>query len=417
MKPAVSPRPEAAGEVLAASFVAGRLNCVDFLRGTVMVLMILDHVRDFFGDPNVDPTNLEQTTVGLFLTRWLTHFCAPIFLFLAGAGAYLARALGKARTSRGLARYLAGRGLFLVVLELTLVRWGWNFNFQYHFVLAQVIWVIGLSMITLAGLVALGIPARWIGALGATIVVGHNLFDLGSLAATPGQLGRWTWLWHVLLRPGGISLGADTTIQVAYPLLPWFGVMALGFGFGVVLLLPRRARARVTFLIGLVLFTGFVVLRWLNVYGEPAPWKTQDSALKTLLSFLNCQKYPPSLLYILMTLGPGLMALAAFDFWEGRLTHVPGPVWRGLVVLGRVPLFFYVLQWPVIHMMANVASVLSKQPINWFAWCFEYPVGYGYSLPVVYAVWALSLGILYFPSRWFAGLKQRNRDLWLLHYV
>ena len=160
-----------------------------------------------------------------------------------------------------------------------------------------------------------------------------------------------------------------------------------------------------------------MVLRWLNIYGDSGPWKAQDTAIKTILSFLNCQKYPPSLLFTLMTLGPGLMALAAFDFLEGRLTHAPGPVWRALVVLGRVPLFFYVLQWPVIHMMANFASVLSRQSINWSAWSFDYPPGYGYSLPVIYAAWTLTILILYFPCRWFAGLKQRNRDVWWLHYL
>ena len=417
MTTAVSPRVEGGAEAIPAPIAGGRLTCVDFLRGTVMVLMILDHARDFFGDPNLDPTNLAKTTVGIFLTRWVTHFCAPIFVFLAGAGAYLARALGKERTSRGLAHYLAARGLFLVFLELTLVRWGWNFNFHYHFVLLQVIWVIGLSMVVLAGLVALGVPSRWIAALGAMIVVGHNLFDLGSLAVTPGQLGRWNWLWHVCFRPGGISLGSNATIQVAYPLLPWFGVMALGFGFGEVLVLNRRARSRVTLLIGLALIVAFVVLRAINIYGDPAPWKTQDSVIKTVLSFLNCQKYPPSLLYFLMTLGPGLVALAACDFWEGHFMHAPGPVWRVLVVLGRVPLFFYVLQWPVIHMMANLASLFSGPSINWFTWCFDYPPGYGHSLPVVYLAWALSIAILYFPCRYFAGLKQRNRDVWWLHYL
>jgi uncharacterized membrane protein len=417
MKSAVSTRLEAAAEAIPAPLVGGRLTCVDFLRGTVMVLMILDHVREFLGDPTLDPTDVAKTTLGLFLTRWVTHFCAPVFVFLAGAGAYLARALGKSRTSRGLARYLAGRGLFLVFLELTVVRWGWNFNFHYHFVLVQVIWVIGLSMIALAGLVALGLPSRWVGALGAMIVAGHNLFDLGSFAVAPSQTGHWNWLWHVLLRPGGVSLGRDATIHVAYPLLPWFGVMALGFGFGEVLALERRVRSRVTFLAGLALLAGFVVLRAVNSYGDPAPWQTQDSTIKTVLSFLNCQKYPPSLLYVLMTLGPGLMALAACDFREVRLTHAPGPTWRGLVMLGRVPLFFYVVQWPVIHMMANLASLITGPPIDWFAWSFDYPRGYGYSLPVIYTAWALSIAILYLPCRHFAGLKQRNRDVWWLHYL
>ena len=237
MKSAVSPRPKGTQRLFPSPLVGGRLTCVDFLRGTVMVLMILDHTRDFFGNPNLDPTNLANTTVGLFLTRWVTHFCSRSLCFSLAPGPIWPRA-GKARTSGDLARYLAGRGLFLVVLELTLVRWGWNFNFHYHFILVQVIWVIGLSMITLAGLVA---------AVSVTVDRCPGCDDRGRpqsfRPAEPGgdagQLGRWSWLWHVLLRPGGIPLGPDATLHVAYSLLPWFGVMALGFGFGEVLLLER----------------------------------------------------------------------------------------------------------------------------------------------------------------------------------
>ncbi len=204
---------------------------------------------------------------------------------------------------------------------------------------------------------------------------------------------------------------------MAYSLIPWFGIMALGFGFGQVLLLERPTRIRVTFFTGLGSIAIFVVLRWLNAYGDPAPWKVESSPIKTVLSFVNCQKYPPSLLYVSMTLGPGLLALAAFDYWEGQRRHAPGPLWRAIVVLGRVPLFFYVLQWPVIHTMANVASAASGTPIDWFTWSFDYPPGYGHGLPVVYAVWVVTIAILYYPCRWYAGLKQRNRAVWWLHYL
>ncbi len=204
---AALPVPEAVVPAPPGSLTGGRLTCVDFLRGTVMVLMILDHAREFFGDPRLDLTDVANITAGLFLTRWVTHFCAPIFLFLAGVSAYMARALGKAPTARDLALYLLGRGLFLIVLELTFVRWGWNFNFHYRFVLTQVIWVIGLSMVSLAALVALGVSARWIGVLGVVLVATHNVFDLESFRTLPGQLGGWSWLWHLLLRPGGTALG------------------------------------------------------------------------------------------------------------------------------------------------------------------------------------------------------------------
>jgi uncharacterized membrane protein len=382
-----------------------------------MVLMVLDHTRDFFSDPALDPTELASTTMPLFLTRWVTHFCAPVFLFLAGAGAYLARALGKISTSRELAVYLATRGLFLVVMELTLVRWGWNFNFDYHFVMVQVIWVIGGSMLLLAALVSVGLSARSIGAIGLTVFLGHTLLDLKRFTVAPGSLGGWSWLWNVLLRPGAIPLGTHNEVMVAYPLLPWFGVMAAGFGFGAVLLFNRGERIRFTLTLGMALTLLFVVLRAVNVYGDPAPWKVQDSVGKTVMAFLNCEKYPPSLLYVLMTLGPGLVALSVFEATEDALARSTGPIRRALETLGRVPLFFYVLQWPVIHVLANLVSALSNRPLDWFVWPFDYPPGYGYGLPMIYAMWALVVALLYVPSRWYARYKQRHRDKVWLSYV
>jgi uncharacterized membrane protein len=394
--------------------VGGRLASVDLLRGIVMVLMVLDHTRDFFHDPRLDPTNLATTTVPLFLTRWVTHFCAPLFVFLAGSGAYLARALGKVPTSRGLAEYLATRGLFLVVVELTLVRWGWNFNFRYETVILTVIWVIGWSMVLLAGLVWLGLSSRWIGAIGVILILGHNLLDLEAfrgLADNPGNSSR---IVAMLLRPGTLYQEGSRVVRVAYPLLPWFAVMAAGFGFGEVLVSERTRRIRLTAALGLGMILLFAALRATNLYGDPTPWTHQDTAIKTVLSFINCLKYPPSLLFLLMTLGPGLVALAAFEVSEDYLARPTGPIRRALETLGRVPLFYFVLQWPVIHMLANLASTLSNQPINWFAWSFDYPPGYGYSLPVVYAMWAVVVAILYVASRWYAGLKRRHRDVaWL----
>jgi hypothetical protein len=199
----------------------------------------------------------------------------------------------------------------------------------------------------------------------------------------------------MLFRPGAITLGAGRTLHVAYPLLPWFGVMAAGFGFGELLLGERGRRIRVTAALGLAMIVLFLALRGSNVYGDPTPWKPQDTGPKTVLSFVNCQKYPPSLLFILMTIGPGLVALAAFEATEDSLVGSTGPVRRAIETLGRVPLFFYVLQWPVIHILTNLVSVLSDRRIDWFVWSFDYPPGSGYSLPVIYVMWALVVAILY----------------------
>jgi uncharacterized membrane protein len=399
------------------ALVAGRLASVDLLRGIVMVLMVLDHTRDFFGQPQLDPTDLARVTAPLFLTRWVTHFCAPIFVFLAGAGAYLARALGKVPTSRALAAYLATRGAFLIAMEWTLVRWGWHFNFRYQAVVLQVMWVIGLSMLLLASLLWLGFSTRRIGMIGVILILCHNLFDLEILSRIGGDPRSPNGLWVLLLRPGAIPLTSDHVLIVGYPLLPWFGVMAAGFGFGPVLLFDRGRRIRLTAItaIGMVLL--FLALRAGNVYGDPRPWTAGDAVLKTVLSFINCQKYPPSLLFVLMTLGPGLLALAAFEATEDYLTRSTGPMRRVLETLGRVPLFFYVLQWPVIHILTNLASWVSGQPIDWYSWSFDYPSGYGYSLPVVYAMWVVVVAILYVPSRWYAGLKKRHRDWAWLGYL
>jgi uncharacterized membrane protein len=410
-----APRPAADAAPLV--LVGGRLAAIDFLRGIVMVLMVLDHTREFIGDPNVDPTDLAKTTVPLFLTRWVTHFCAPIFVLLAGTGAYLARAVGKEPTPRALAGFLASRGLFLVALEFTLVRWGWNLNFNYHFILVQVIWAIGLSMLILAALVAIDVPSRWIGVLGVILIIGHNLLDLSRFSVNPGDLGRWSWLWSAFVRPGAIQPAANVTLLVAYPVLPWFGIMAVGFALGEVMIQHQQPRIRITAALGLALSLLLVVLRLANTYGDPTPWKAQETAVKTVLSFINCQKYPPSLLYVLMTIGPGLLALAAFDSFEGRRARPVGRVGRVLVTLGRVPLFYYLLQWPVTHMAANLAFAFTGQSVNWFVWPIDFPAGSSFSLPVVYAIWILVVAILYFPSSWFANLKRKHRDnVWLSYF-
>src|SRR5215210_7614762 len=283
------------GEPLAARV---RLDAVDAVRGIVMVIMALDHVRDFFHvyAKTFDPTDPSKTWTLLFFTRWATHFCAPTFVFLAGTGAFLSTRRGKTRPE--LARFLLTRGLWLVLLELTLVRFGWFFNFDYHVMIAQVIWAIGWSMVALAGLVFL--PTRAVAAVGLALILLHNLLD----GVSADSFGSFRWLWVVLHEQNVLALRPDVFVFVAYPLVPWVGVMALGYAFGSLLTLERERRRRLLLTIGGSAVVLFVVLRAANVYGDPTPWVSQArGAWFTLLSFLNTQKYPPSLLFLLMTLG------------------------------------------------------------------------------------------------------------------
>ena len=383
--------------------VRPRLTSVDQLRGLVMVIMVLDHTREFFHNYKIDPMNLSMTTVPLFFTRWATHFCAPVFVFLAGMGAFLSTARGgKSRTE--LAFFLVTRGLWLMVLELTLVKLGWMFALDYSSMLAQVIWVIGGSMILLAGLIFLPIPA--IAALGITIIATHNLFD-AVLVDYLKPLGPFA----SVLRPAELTIVEGRKLMVAYPLLPWLGVMATGYGFGPILLLESQRRRRVMLGLGGAMTLAFVVLRAVNGYGNPQPWSSRESPAFTLLSFLNCQKYPPSLLFLLMTLGPALLLLALFD-------RGPGVIGRRLMIFGRVPLFYYLLQWPLVHSMAIIVALASGEPIGWFFKDapFNPPAGYGHSLPIVYLMWGIAVLLLYFPCRWFADLKRRRRDVWLSYF-
>ena len=377
-----------------------RLDSVDLLRGLVMVLMALDHVRDFFTSERFDPTDLTQTNAALYFTRWITHFCAPTFVFLAGTGAFLAGSRGKSRDE--LARFLVTRGLWLVVLELTVVRFAWAFNLDYaHMLWVQVIWVLGVSMMVLAALIYLPLPV--IGAFGAAMIATHNLFD-GLKPEALGALGTlWTFL-HVQ-RPVTMPWGSD--LFVAYPLIPWIGVMAVGYAFGSLLLRPSAERRRALLRLGGALTAGFVVLRAINGYGDPRPWTAQSSGLFTVLSFLNTTKYPPSLLFLLMTLGPAIASLA----WFERLSGLVG---RFLIVFGRVPLFYYVLHLFLIHVAALAVGALAGfPPAAFFRSIFEMPKGWGYGLPVVYAVWVAVVLGLYPACRWFADLKARRREVWL----
>jgi uncharacterized membrane protein len=374
-----------------------RIESVDLLRGVAMVVMALDHVRNHLhrGAMAFDPTDLGRTTQALFLTRWLTHFCAPVFVFLAGTGAYLWGARG--RTKDDLARYLLTRGLWLVVLELTVVNWEWQMGVNYAFVNAQVIWALGWSMVALAALVRLPLPA--IGACGWWMILGHNLFD-GVKSESLGPFGP---LWTVLHVRAPIVWAPGHTLFIMYPLVPWIGVMAAGYAFGSWMANEHPKRSRRIIAVGLALMAVFAELRTYNFYGDPHAWARQHDGLFTALSFLNCEKYPPSLLFLLMTLGPALVLLGLTDRGLPALA-------RPLVVFGRVPLFYYVVHLALIDVVtvalaivrygSRVRQVMANGP----------PPDYGYSLPVVYAVWIGVVVALYPVCRWYAGVKASRRS-------
>ncbi|HKP64956.1 MAG TPA: heparan-alpha-glucosaminide N-acetyltransferase domain-containing protein [Polyangiales bacterium] len=373
-----------------------RLQSIDMLRGLVIVWMVLDHTRDFFTRVRFEPTDLAHTTPALFMTRFITHFCAPVFIMLAGTSAYLA----SARLSRPqLARFLLTRGLWLIVVEFTLVNFAWNFNFAYKLgLIMQVIWAIGASMCVLAGLVFLPLPL--IAALSLLLIGLHNLLDPIHASA----LGDWASLWRVLHEQGPITTGL-----VLYPLVPWIGVMAGGFALGPLFSLPAPQRRRALLAMGAAACLLFVVLRAPNLYGDPAPWSVQRDATFSLLSFLNVTKYPPSLLYLLVTLGPALLALAWFEGMQGRVVAL-------LATFGRVPLFAYVVHLTLVHALAGLfgfASGFGSAILrNLFVF---YPTGYGTGLAGVYTAYAIVLLLLYPACRWFAGVKRRHSAAWLAY--
>ncbi len=388
-----------------------RIASIDIIRGAVMVLMALDHVRVYSGLPGGGPTP------GIFFTRWVTHFCAPAFVFLAGTSAFL-----YGRTHRDLSRFLLTRGVWLIVLELTVIRIAWTFNFDFaHYMLAGVIWMLGWCMILMSLLVRLPIAA--VATLGLIIVAGHNLADshLEQLVPTLGN-SSLGWLWKILYLgffAGPIQVGPNgPTLVVLYSIIPWIGVMALGYAFGQVMTLDPARRNRLCLRLGLGAIALFLVLRGFNLYGDPRPWGAAppDSSwgprMPAWLAFLNTNKYPASLSFLLMTLGPILALIPLLETARGTLA-------RWLTVFGRVPFFFYVLHIPLIHLLAVVVSQVRLGSIS--PWLFANhpmgnpppPEGYTWSLGLLYTIWLLAVALLYFPCRWFADLKARRKDPWL----
>jgi len=378
-----------------------RLSSIDILRGLVMIVMALDHTRDFFAGGGFNPRDVTDTA--LFLTRWVTHFCAPTFIFLAGISAYLYGTQKRARghNIREVSRFLVTRGLWLVLIEFTLVRVGWSFDVHFNYFVAQVIFAIGVSMIALSAIVHL--PRGVIAAIGLAMIAGHNALD-GIKAE---QLGAVAPLWNLLHQPGLFDIAPGVKFFVLYPLIPWIGVMAAGYALGPVFMQERAARVRQLFMLGAAVTLGFFVLRATNLYGDPAPWTIQDSVLATVLSFINCEKYPPSLLYLAMTLGPALMLVAAFEW-------VRGPVANWVATFGRVPFFYYVVHIFLLHALAILFAWATIADIGWLfgPLAGHKPAAYGLSLAGVYAVWLGVVVALYPLCRWFAGIKRRRTGWW-----
>jgi len=380
-----------------------RIEAVDVVRGVIMILMALDHVRDFFGNSGLNPTDPATTTIPVFFTRWITHFCAPVFFLLTGTGAYLSL---RKQTKRELSRFLFTRGLWLIFLELTVTRClGWQFNFDYHVTMLIVLWALGWAMIVLSALVYL--PAFLVTTFGVVMIATHNLLD---------SIDSSNPLWSILHSPNVIVNHPGRVVRVIYVLIPWVGVTAAGYGLGQIFSWPSARRKAFLLPLGAGLSATFVVLRGINVYGDPLRWSTQKSAAFTALSFLNTTKYPPSLLYLLMTLGPALLFLWAID--------ARTPQWlRPALTVGKVPMFYYLLHIPLIHVLAIAVCYARYGQVHWM---FESPTlrqfpitpppGWGYSLPIVYLVWGVVVITLYPFCRWFADLKRRRSDAWLSYF-
>jgi len=377
-----------------------------------MILMALDHVRDFIHRNALageQPTILFMTTPPVFMTRWVTHFCAPVFMFAAGIGAYFY--LRNGRTRAQLSQFLVTRGIWLIVLELTVMRLAYNFNLgqSYPFLLL-ILWILGLCMMALAALVWL--PGRALASISVATIVLHPLF-VGAISTDPPAGPSW----RLLFQAGFFQTG-DTLVAMPYPLVPWFAVMALGFCFGEILEWPGPERRRLMLRLGIGMSVAFVLLRALNIYGDPSQWETQFNPIMTVLSFLNTSKYPPSLLFLLMTLGPALIVLSWFD-------RLPFSRSNPLIVFGRVPLFYFVLHFFAAHTAAFVLAVVTYGASAFtFMWqpvpsmggsATAFPPNFGWGLWVAYAVWVTIVVALYPLCRWFSGVKERRRDWWLAY--
>ena len=388
-----------------ATLVKNRIESIDLLKGLVMVIMALDHVREYFHASNslFDPADPERSYLFLFFTRWITHFCAPTFSFLAGLSAYMA---GKKKTKNELSVFLLSRGLWLVFLEVTIVNFAWYFDFSYRTVSLLVIWSLGMSMILLAGLIYL--PKNGLLIFCCTLILGHNLLD---------NVHVQNLFWSLLHDQKMLQLTEHTSMFIGYPLIPWVAVMALGYYFGRFYENGFTAEKRKKYFnwIGIISIVLFLLLRFTNLYGDSKPFKNYGILSSDLISFFNPSKYPPSLLYILMTLGVAFLFLANSEQLKGKIVAF-------FTTFGRVPFFYYILHLYLIHLIAMLFAQLSGigwQKLILSTWInFDPNVkGYGFNLLVVYLVWFGLIAMLYPICKWYDRYKQDHKEKWWLSYL
>jgi len=381
-----------------------RIRSIDFLRGLVMIIMALDHTRDLFHVSafTLDPLDLQATTPFLFFTRWITHFCAPVFVFLSGTSAFL-QSLRK--PSRQLRWFLFTRGLWLIVAELLIITLGISFDIYYHMLIFQVIWAIGISMVFLSLIIRLPFPV--VLALGLIIICGHNLLDFLEVPAQTAPV----WLQGVH-QQAFIAVTNKLTLVFFYPFLPWVGIMVLGYCFGKVYTLEPHARKKIILRMGLGCIAAFILLRLFDGYGDSRPWSVQPSLLYTVMSFVNTQKYPPSLLYFLMTIGPALIVLAWSENLHNRFSSFA-------MVYGNVPFFYYIAHFYLIHLVSAILFLLRGHSVERgmegspnLPFKFLIP-GEGYSLGIVYLVWILIVLFLYPLCRAYGQYKRNHHYAWL----
>jgi uncharacterized membrane protein len=394
-------------QVLAEPSQKNRIQSIDILRGLIMLIMALDHVRDFFhnGGALGDPTNMATTTPFLFFTRWITHFCAPTFVFLSGTSAYLA---GMRRTKSELSTFLIKRGLWLIFVEVAILSLAFSLNPLYNTIILQVMWAIGFSMLLL-GLVVRA-PLQVIAILGGLIFFSHDILDYLHLPKT----GAGFILDNMFLTARGtvFPLGNNYFIFDLYAVIPWTGVMLLGYVFGSLYKpsFDQQKRKKILLYTGLSLLVLFFILRIVNRYGDPAPWAVQRNGVYTLLSFFNVSKYPPSLLYSCLTLGVALVFLSLTEHVKNKLTAI-------FVVYGSVPFFYYVLHFYTIRALSIIMFFAlgyhSSQIISPNSPFLFRPETFGFNLWGVYLVWFFVIAVLYLPCRWFSKYKKTHHKWWL----